>query len=288
MNTKLSMVAAATLAISLAPAAYAQDMSGDDQQFSGVYVGASGGYDIQTNDGTSRLQFDRNGDGTFTDTVTTAAGANAFSPGFCGGRVNSALAADGCRNDRDGASYYGRIGFDKQSGMIVLGAYGEFGRSKIRDYASGFSTTPASYTFERSLRWEASVRARAGLAAGSGTPFGTGLFYVTGGVGYADIRHRFSTSNTANAFAGNGGGKKRFGYVAGGGIEKPLSDHISIGMEYTYHDYNDDRYFVRVTQGTAPATNPFVLAPNTAGTSIRRDDENFRWHSLRGTVNFRF
>ena len=39
---------------------------------------------------------------------------------------------------------------------------------------------------------------------------------------------------------------------------------------------------------SAPATNPFVLAPNTAGTDIRRSDDKFRWHSLRATAAFRF
>ncbi|SUJ03601.1 Uncharacterised protein [Sphingomonas paucimobilis] len=59
-------------------------------------------------------------------------------------------------------------------------------------------------------------------------------------------------------------------------------------MEYMYHQYRDDDTRVRVTQGTAPATNPFVLAPNTTGTDIRRSDDKFRWHSLRATAAFRF
>lgn len=37
--------------------------------------------------------FDTSLDGNFTDTVRTVAGADAFSPGFCGGAAVNALAA---------------------------------------------------------------------------------------------------------------------------------------------------------------------------------------------------
>jgi len=282
MNKKLAMIAATTLAIGFTSAAQAQDMGGNEQPFSGVYVGAAGGYDIQGNDLGSRLQFDRNGDGSFNDPVTTAAGADAFSPGFCNGRAFNGDVSRGCENDRNKASYYARVGFDKQMGNLVVGAVGEFGKSEIKDFVAGFSTTPASYTFERSLNWEASARLRAGYAIGSG------MFYATGGAGYADIKHRFETTNAANTFTPNNDGKKKFGFIVGGGVEKFITRNITIGVEYTYHDYKDNNYNVLVTQGSAPATNPFVLAPNTAGTNIRRSDPDFRWHSLRGTVGFHF
>lgn len=287
----LSTTAAAVLAMGLAPNAFAQDtmMSDDAQPFSGLYVAASGGYDVQGNDIGSRIQFDRNGDGTFgdgiTDQVSTATGADAFSPGFCNGRALGTTPGARCENDRNRASYYGRVGFDIQRGHFVFGALGEFGKTEIKDYVSGFSTTPAFYTMERAVNWEASARLRAGLAFGEGR--NAGMFYATGGAGYADVKHRFYTSNTANAFSDNGNDKK-WGYIVGGGVEKFITRKISIGAEYTYHDYKDGDYRVQVTRGTAPATNPFVLAPNTAGTTIRRADDNFRWHSLRGTVGFHF
>ena len=55
-----------------------------------------------------------------------------------------------------------------------------------------------------------------------------------------------------------------------------------------YHSYVDDDYRVLVTQGAAPATNPFVLPPNTAGTDLKRSDDVFRWQSIRATAAFRF
>lgn len=281
MRTNFTYGMAAAIAIATAAPAFAQD-TGETPPFSGLYVAASGGYDVQGNDIGSGINFDRNGDGNFNDSVNTAAGANAFSPGFCNGSARGATTTNLCANDRDGASYYARIGADVQAGSFVYGALGEFGRTKIRDSVSGFSTTPASYTFSRGIDWESSVRARAGLAQGNG------LFYATGGVGYARLKHRFATTNTANAFSTQLDDRDRFGVIVGGGVEYRIMKSFSIGMEYTYHDYRDDDYQVRVTQGTAAATNPFVLAPQTAGTTIGRSDANFRWHSLRAVVGFHF
>jgi outer membrane immunogenic protein len=276
--TSLSILLAAT---AMAMPAVAQQTS-DDAPFSGLYVGAAGGYDAQPNDVGSSILFDRNLDGRFGDAVTTAAGANAFSPGFCNGAGRGAQPAlGGCRNDKDGWAYYGRVGADAQRGNIVVGLVGEFGKSEISDSVTGFSTTPANYVMTRSVGWEASARGRIGYAAN------TTLFYGTFGPGYARIDRSFTTTNTANAFS-QSGRRNQFGITGGGGIEQKFGEHFSIGMEYMFHQYQDDNYRVRATAGTAPATNPFILAPNTAGTDFKRSDDTFRWHSLRATAAFRF
>jgi len=133
----------------------------------------------------------------------------------------------------------------------------------------------------RDVKWEASIRGRIGYAPG------TTLFYGTFGPGYANIDRSFTSTNTANSFA-QFGKRKQFGIVGGGGVEQKLGRNFSIGMEYTFHQYQDDDYRVRVTQGTAPATNPFVLASGGTSTDFRRSDDKFRWHSLRATAAFRF
>lgn len=99
------LVAGALAAASFTTAAQAQEMT-DDAPFSGIYIGAAGGYDVQPNDVGSSILFDRGSNGSFGDTVSTAAGANAFSPGFCNGRARGATPTPGgCDNDRDGWSY---------------------------------------------------------------------------------------------------------------------------------------------------------------------------------------
>lgn len=274
----------------IAPAVSAQTID-ENPGFSGIYVGAAGGYDVQPNDVGSSIRFDRNGDGVFGDTVTTATGANAFGApvgGFCNGSTGAATSPTnptrgvGCRNDEDGWAYYGRVGADYQRGNIVVGVVGEFGKSEITDSVTAFSTTPASYVMTRSVDWEASVRGRVGF-----TPNNTTLFYGTFGPGYARIDRDFFTTNTANAFSLQGR-RNQWGITGGGGVEQRIGRNFSLGLEYMYHQYQDDDARVQAgSTGTTPATNPFLLG-SAGGTSFARSDDKFRWHSLRATAAFRF
>lgn len=282
----------ASLMLAAMPA-YAQEA---EEGFNGIYVGVAGGYDVQSNDRGSGILFDRNLDGRFGDTVTTATGANAFGPGFCSGRAVSVNAPGqtsaaaptqpaglGCTKDKDGGAYYARVGMDQQFGSIVVGVVGEFGKTHINDSVSGFSTTPANYVMRREISWEAGIRGRAGF-----TPNNSTLFYGTAGPGFARIDRDFFTSNTANGFSERGD-RNTFGLQAGGGVEQKIGERFSIGLEYIYHQYKDDDYRVRAgSNGTTPASNPFILSPNTAGTDFRRSDDTFRWYSMRATAAFRF
>ncbi len=273
MRTLLGATAAA-LTLVAAPA-MAQESTGE---FDGFYVGGTIGYTIQNNDVGERIVFDAGQDGTFGDTITTSGGADAFGPGFCNGAATS-NANLACANDRDDIEYYGRVGFDKQMGKLVLGAVAEFGKSEVRDSATAFSTTPAFYTMTRELDWNAALRLRGGYVAGDST-----LFYATGGGAYAKIDHSFTTSNGANSFAVTGG-DDAWGWQAGGGIEQKIGRNFSFGLEYLYSRYDDDDSRVAVGAGTAGATNPFVLA---GGVDMMRGDSRFDFHSLRATAAFRF
>jgi outer membrane immunogenic protein len=255
-----------------------------DHPFDGIYVGGSVGAAVQPNDGgKSSILFDRDLNGSFGDTVTTVAGADAFSPGFCGGAATGTANTD-CTNDKDGVEYYGRIGADTHMGPVVIGVMGEFGRPEINDSVTAFSTTPARYTMTRTLDYTASIRGRVGLTP---LPARTTLFYATGGALYGKVKNSFSTSNTANSFTLNGD-KDAWGFSGGGGIEQKIGQNFSIGLEYIYNELKDDKGRVRVGPGTAPpATNPFLLA-GAGGTDFRRSDDKFRWHSLRVTAAFRF
>ena len=282
----LHLLSIAAVSLASAAPALAQDgmaMSSapvsDAAPFSGLYFGGSVGYDLQPNDGRSTIRFDRGRNGSFGEAVTTATGADAFSPGFCGGSALGNSAAGGCRRDKDDISYSGRVGFDANFQPFVVGLVGEFGTTDIKDSVTAFSTTPAAYTMERSVKWEAALRARAGFVAGNST-----LIYGTAGPSYAKIRNRFFTTNTANAFSATGNDKV-YGFNAGAGIEQKIGSSLSVGVEYMFHRYKDNDARVSVTQGTSGATNPFVLAN---GVDFRRSDTRFEWNSLKATAAFRF
>lgn len=266
---KLLVPLACTLALP-APA-LAQDT------FDGFYAGASAGYTtLQGRDET--ITFDRGSNGSFGETVTTASGANAFSPGFCSGAATSPQNAD-CRKDSNGGSYHFRLGYDRQMGGLVVGLIGEIGKSNLRDSVSAFSTTPAFYTMTRKVDLDAAVRLRLGTTLGQKT-----LAYVTGGGAYAKLDHTFTTSNTVNAFTVLGDDHV-WGWQAGTGLERRIGKNFSIGAEYLYSRYSDSDALVRVSQGMAGATNPFVLA---GGVDFKRASDRFDHHAFRVVANYRF
>lgn len=257
-----------------------------DAEFNGPYVGASLGKTFQASKGGESIQFDRDLNGSFGDTVvTTAPGApNAFAPGFCNGAALAAT-ADGCRKDKEGTQYAARLGYDVQRGNFVVGVVGDIGKMNVNDSVTAFSSTPASYTMTRSVDWNAGLRLRAGYAAGGRT-----LLYATGGGAYAKLDHGFATSNTVNSFTVTNEKRDAWGWAAGGGIEQKVGRNFSVGIEYLYTRLTDDDYTVRagaLASPATPASNPFLLA-GAGGTDMRRSDTRFDTHGVRATAAFRF
>lgn len=249
-----------------------------ENQFDGFYAGVSVGYDFQAGDDDEFISFDRGSNGTFGETVTTAAGANAFAPGFCGGAATSPQNTN-CRDDSDGVSFQGRFGYDRQMNQFVLGVVGELGTANLRDSVSAFSITPAFYTMTREIDFTAALRLRAGFVAAEKT-----LIYATGGVAYAKMDQTHVSNNTANSFTVIAD-EDAWGFQLGAGIEQKISKKFSLGIEYLYTGYNDDDTLVRVGQGTAGATNPFVLA---GGVDFLRANDNFNIQTIKAVATYRF
>lgn len=269
----LALVASAACA----GVAQAQGMAGE---WSGPYVGALFGYAKTADNTGEQVVFDKNLDGQYGDTVTTAAGANAFSPGFCDGFAKGPTAAGGCVGDDDTGWEIGlRGGYDWQIGNFVIGGVAEIERLRLQDDVTAFSTTPAFYSFDRKLKSLAVLRLRGGYAMG---PY---LAYATGGVARGDVEHAFRSSNTVNTFVPKPDDNAD-GYQVGVGLERQLDGRVRLGLEYLYTRLEDDSGPVRV-QGPAPATNPFILT-NAAGTDMQRGEDLIEVHSVRMTASYRF
>lgn len=266
---------------SLSPTAFAQT-----SDWSGFSIGINAGQGMRDDNGGETVVFDTNRDGTFDDTVRTGLGADAFSPGFCNGAAIGATAAEGCRTSGDDNINYGlKVGYDWQFGNFVVGALAEYTVVNLGDDVSAFSTTPASYTFTRDLNGVTAVRGRAGYA------FGTSLLYATGGMAWGDMAQSFTTTNTANSFTRTGGSDVH-GYQLGVGYELMLDPGMmgpgwSLGIEYLMTSLDDSDYQVAVSQGTAPATNPFLLV-DPSGTDMRRTNEDFEYSVIGATLNWRW
>lgn len=279
--SKVSLGAVAALALSTP--AFAQDMSDDTTNWTGPYIGGSLGYSFPTDKNDETIVFDTNRDGTFGDTVTTAAGANAFTPGFCSGKANGNSAAGGCRKDKDGTDWAVHAGYDMQFGSLVAGVVVEGGKNYVTDNVTAFSSTPASYVMSRTQKYNAALRARLGFATG-----GT-LVYATGGGAYGKIRNSFATTNTFNTFTETNAKEDAWGWTAGGGIEQKVSKNFSVGLLYKYTRLNADGYRVNAGQGTPPSlVNPFVNPTTTAGSTDFARSSRFTTQAVSATASFRF
>jgi outer membrane immunogenic protein len=277
-NRAFTIAALVSGAAGLAPIASAQAAD-----WTGFYFGAGAGYSMKSDD-SETLLFDTDRDGNFDDTVFTAAPADAFSPGFCTGAAQGRAPADGCRETDDDINYSLRAGYDWQAGNWVYGAVGEYSVQNIGDDVSGFSTTPASYTFSRDLNSIAALRGRMGYA------FDNSLVYATGGWAWGDMDRTFSTTNGANSFTPSGDDDAD-GYQLGAGYEWKLPDTMmgagwSLGVEYLWTSLDDGDYQVAVGPGTAGPTNPFLIVDPT-GTDMKRSNDDFEFSSVGVTLNWR-
>ncbi|MES2554262.1 MAG: outer membrane beta-barrel protein [Pseudomonadota bacterium] len=271
--------ASLTLLAGSITSAYAQSSDSWTGPYAGVYVGTM--LDADNSDADSFL-FDTNLDGNFGDTVFTAAGANAFSPGSCSGSANGPTPGAGCGSDDTGTSAGLRAGYDWQMGTWLIGVLGEYERGDMSDTVTSFSTTPASYTMKRELDDAWAFRVRTGFIFGAGD---SSLLYATGGVIQAGVENSFTTSNTVNTFTANGDDDVD-GTQWGVGYDYRFNDTVTIGVEYLASRLEDDGYRVRAA-GPAPATNPFIRT-NAAGTDFRRSDRYVEPESVHVTAGWRF
>lgn len=276
------IVSAASLTLLMAGVA-APALAQSAPDWTGPYIGIYGG-SVDTNEQAGeRLVFDRDFDGQFDDTVVTSTGADAFSPGSCDGAALGQTPSSGCDKDDRGVEGSIRAGYDWQFGSVVVGALAEWSVLDHKDTVSSFSTTPANYVFGRELEDMAAIRARVGFASGPA------LYYLTGGAAQASIKNTFRTTNTANSFTVREDGDSADGYQLGAGVEWRLAPGLSFTGEYLYSNLTPDDYVLRVgNTGTTPATNPFILAPNTAGTDMTRSNDGMELHHLRIGMNVRF
>ncbi|GAA0614714.1 outer membrane beta-barrel protein [Brevundimonas kwangchunensis] len=273
----------ASLALLMAGVA-APALAQSSTDWSGPYIGIYGGVIDNNEQAGETLIFDRDFDGDFDDTVFTSGGADAFAPGRCDGAATTNEFAGGCNKDDRGVEAGIRAGYDWQFGNgIVAGVVGEWSAVSLTDTVTSFSSTPANYVFGRELESMAALRARVGFAAGSG------LYYVTGGPAYGKIRNTFRTTNTANSFVVQSDEDDADGFQLGAGMEWRLAPGLSLVGEYLYTDLTPGDHVIRVgNTGTTPATNPFILPPNTAGTDMTRSNDSMELHALRIGMNVRF
>jgi outer membrane immunogenic protein len=191
-----------------APAAAAPEYD-----WSGFYIGVAGGYGFGNHDLNNA---------TGPATTFGNATANYGSQGALGG---------------------GEIGYNWQSGHIVLGVESDFFGASINgndSSAVAAGTFPIPTVDQDNLRWTGTLRARGGIAVDRL------LLFFTGGWAYGDIDH----TSTDPVFGIDKFTVHANGLTAGGGLAYALTDNLIGKFEYRY--YNFDSYSRTPPTGALP------------------------------------
>jgi outer membrane immunogenic protein len=182
-------------------------------------------------------------------------------------------------------------GYNWQMNAFVFGVEADFAGMSVGNSSTGtfvFPSTlpggpvgpptltfPGANSFE--VDWQATLRGRVGFAANDW------MFYGTGGLALAGIREAqnvgnlIANSSSTSQFSSN---DTRFGWVAGGGIEKMFGPNWVLRVEYLHADYGHANHATTLMEpaGTLiniscnPGTTAFVVPAggfaSTAGCSI--------------------
>ncbi|WP_173931439.1 outer membrane protein [Chelativorans sp. Marseille-P2723] len=150
-----------------------------------------------------------------------------------------------------------QAGYDWQSGNFVFGVVADIAASS---YGPSISISGlADVDIDSNLDYLGTVRGRVGHA------MDRTLFYVHGGFAFGKTEQDI-TIDGIEFFDED---QTRTGWTLGAGFEFAVTDRISLGAEYAYVDLGSEEVF------SDDAIDIFV-------------DEDYRFHTLRAMVNFRF
>jgi outer membrane immunogenic protein len=145
----------------------------------------------------------------------------------------------------NGALYGGQIGYNWQSGLLVLGVEGSLSHSTIQ----GNTACVLVLECKRDVDWLATVTGRVGYA------MGRTLVYGMAGVAWADVNTNVSVVGIPLL----SGGDTHTGWIVGFGFEHALSHHVSVRAEYAHIDLGSaDHGLSLVGVGGAPVLTDSV------------------------------
>ena len=171
-------------------------------------------------------------------------------------------------NSLPGAVGGGQVGYNWQSGAMVLGVEADFQASSLKGGLDApcppLICTGLVASFNQKMPWFGTARGRVGYASDGW------MIYATGGYAYSRLE--------TDAFASAGGvsasasvSETRSGWTAGGGIEVALSRNWTAKVEYLYLDFGTHN---------RTWTVPGIVVINDAG--------KLNANVARAGVNYRF
>ncbi len=169
----------------------------------------------------------------------------------------------------------GLIGYDFQVKNLVLGVEANFNGEQLQGYhelqtadiASGSQFLPGDY-YRITNNWQSSILGRLGFATGDW------LFYLTGGVGFADAK--FSINFVPSTFNGvtlpaasTSHSKVLTGGTYGLGTEYAFSENWHAGVEGRYIDYGKESFNFDSLALVATSPTTFITSPVAASLHMR-------------------
>jgi outer membrane immunogenic protein len=232
MNRSIYLTLAAAFAVAAVAPAQAADMparsfykaepAAQSYDWTGFYLGINGGYGF---------------------------GRSSWS--------DPAAGTDSGRFNTSGATLGGQLGYNWQTGPVVLGVETDMDWLNAKGSSSsagGVCATNGGGSCQTQQSWLGTTRARVGYA------FDRWLPYITGGVAYGDIRATQPTGTSSST---------KTGWTAGAGVEYGITKNWSAKLEYLHVDLGTATFM-----GAASGT-PTLNVPITD--DLARVGLNYRW-----------
>ena len=167
----------------------------------------------------------------------------------------------------DGFLGGGQIGFNWQTGALVLGVEAQFSWMDADNDRHCFTHVVAGQiNCGHATNWIATAAVRLGYAANNW------LFYVKGGAAFHDSEFNFRPVNFPGAFTFSNNDDTEVGWMVGVGFEYGFTPNWSAKIEYNFMDFGDRDFFVRDTV----FLNDFRL------------DHDLQFHVVKFGINYRF
>ena len=167
----------------------------------------------------------------------------------------------------------GQIGYNWQVQQWVFGLEGDFDGMNIREtFIAPANTLPSfnqGYTISLKSNWLASIRGRYGYT------WNNWLFYVTGGVAFANIQGAF---NFSNVVAATTNGTTAVGGTGGVGFEVGFWNNWSFGAEYRLTGFENLNFG---PPGLVPTAGGTSTSPVTISSKLTTNEVTAR-------LNYRF
>lgn len=134
---------------------------------------------------------------------------------------------------RNGAALIGggQIGYNWQQGTFVYGLEADISGLSSPSGLNFAAFSDPHYTYGSHIPWLATIRGRAGVTVGDGMT----LLYGTGGVAIGSVK-AFNDECFYGGEPCNNYSATRTGWAAGGGVERMITPHWTIGLEGLFVD----------------------------------------------------